>query len=364
METFLREEYKKYSTNNLANLPKIRPQKGVKMMFQKLLKIHFGIDAMESTAIGHYQTCKKDNQRYVLIPVDQKDEEELIELEQIANYLKRTGDRTVSTFLYTKENNRLLEHESGKYCVLCTNGSTQRSHSRIGRKLAKFHYRGRSISFPVQKISRIGQWKSLWEKRIDQMEKVWKEMLMHEPENDFDRMFFESFPYYMAIAENAIQYLVDTELDDEPRAVDYGTVCHIRFSTRAWGDEIILKNPFDWVLDHCSRDLAEWTREQYFYHYGTYEPEIRNFYQDYQSVQPLSSFSWRLLYARLLFPLHYVECIENYYSTDSEQEQRMLLERLEKYLQRSSDHEKFLKHFYQMVNVPVRQQNIPLIEWL
>ena len=69
----------------------------------------------------------------------------------------------------------------------------------------------------MKKISRIGQWKNLWEKRIDQMEKVWKGMMQHEPVNEFDRMFFESFPYYMAIAENAIQYLVDTELDDDPK---------------------------------------------------------------------------------------------------------------------------------------------------
>jgi spore coat protein YutH len=336
----------------------------VVFVFQKLLQKHYGIDAMESAPIGHYQSCKQGNQRYVLIPINQKDEEELIELDQIANHLKMTGDRNVSTFLSTKEKKQMVEIDSNKYCVLSWNEGQQRSFTHVGRKLAKFHYRGRSISFPVQKINRIGQWKKLWEKRIDQMEKAWKEMILHDPENEFDRMFFESFPYYMAIAENAIQYLVDTELDDEPHISDYGTVCHERFSSRTWGNEITMKNPFDWVLDHCSRDLAEWTRERYFYNYRTYQPEVQRFYEDYQSVQPLSSFSWRLLYARILFPIHYVECIENYYSTQSEQDQRFLMERLEKYLHGSSDHEKFLKDFFQIVNVPVRKQNIPIIDWL
>ena len=61
------------------------------------------------------------------------------------------------------------------------------------------------------------------------MEKVWNNMLYQQPESEFDRMFMESFPYYMAMTENAIQYLVDTELDDEPKSIDYGTVCHIIF---------------------------------------------------------------------------------------------------------------------------------------
>ena len=333
-------------------------------MLKKLLKQHYGIDAMESTPIGHHQSCKDEQQRYLLIPVQQKDEEVILELERIAQHLKMTGDRNVSTFLTTKEQKHVVEFDSNQYCVLKFSENHGRSLTRIGRKLAKFHYRGRSISFPVEKITRIGQWKSLWEKRIDQMERAWNEMIRHDPENEFDAMFFESFPYYMAIAENAIQYLVDTELDDDPKVIDYGTVCHIRFTNRTWGDEIIMKNPFDWVLDHCSRDLAEWTRERYFHNYRTYEPEVLRFYEEYQSVQGLSSFSWRLLYARLLFPIHYVECIENYYSSQSEQEQRMLTERLEKFLQGSNDYEKFLGDFFQIVSAPVRQQHIPVLDWL
>ncbi|WP_338471927.1 spore coat protein YutH [Niallia sp. XMNu-256] len=333
-------------------------------MFQKILKQHFGIDAIESSAVGRYQSCKNDHQRFVLVPVNQKDDKELLELEQIANHFINAGDSSVGIFLPTKENQRILEIESSKYCVLYWDEKQQRSSTRIGRRLAKFHYRGRMISFPVQKISRIGQWKSLWEKRIDQMEMFWKERMQHEPDHEFDRMFFESFPYYMAMTENAIQYLVDTELDDEPRESDYGTICHIRFSSQTWGSQVMMKDPFDWVLDHCSRDLAEWTREQYFNQFQTYEHEVQRFYSEYQTVNRLSSFSWRLLYARILFPLHYVDCIEEYYSTPSEQKKHVLSDRLEKFLQRSNDHEQFLRSFFQMVNVPVRHQNIPRIDWL
>jgi len=333
-------------------------------MLQKLLKKHYGIDAIEAMPIGHYHSCKKDNQRFILIPVNHVNDEELAELEQIANHLQKCGDRSVSVFLNTKENSRILALESEKYCVLTYHQPHSRTTGRIGRKLAKFHYRGRSISFPVQKTSRIGQWKNLWEKRIDQMEKVWNNMLYQYPENEFDRMFIESFPYYMAISENAIQYLVDTELDDDPKAIDNGTVCHHRYTIHTWGEDFLLRNPFDWVFDHCSRDLAEWTRDRYFHNYRTYQPEIQSFFKDYQSIEPLSSFAWRLLYARILFPLHYVECIEDYYSTTSEQQQRLLTEQLESYLQHTNDHEKFLRDFYQLIEVPVHKLQIPIIDWL
>ena len=68
-----------------------------------------------------------------------------------------------------------------------------------------------------------------------------------------------------------------------------------------------MKNPFDWVFDHASRDLAEWVRDYYIQHIHTYQRGVVQFFQEYQSIERLSSFSIRLLYARLLFPIHYFE---------------------------------------------------------
>ena len=91
---------------------------------------------------------------------------------------------------------------------------------------------------------------------------------------------------------------------------------------------------------------------------------MKSFFADYQSVEPLSSFAWRLLYSRLLFPLHYVDCIEEYYSTNSEQQKRLLQARLEKYLSQTNEQERILKEFYELAEVPVRKYRIPYIDWL
>ncbi|MDQ0273063.1 spore coat putative kinase YutH [Cytobacillus purgationiresistens] len=334
-------------------------------MIRRLLKDKYGINADEEFRLGNYNACKKQDEVYILVPAGHMGEGEIEELDRIAEHLKTSGDRNIAHFLKTTEGKPFSEWEDARYAVLNNERLQLRKNEQIGRKLAKFHYRGRSVSFAVEKTSRIGQWKKLWETRLDQMERVWNEMLFQfDGENDFDRLFLESFPYYMGLAENAIQYIVDTEYDDEPYMTDSGTVCHVRLSSKSWGDQYYIKNPFDWVFDHATRDLAEWTREKYFHNIKTYEPDLRQFIKEYESVTPLSPFSWRLYYARILFPLHYFECVEAYYGTSSEQLRNMLKEKMEKYLQQSGDYERFVGNFFELSESPLQQWNIPIPEWL
>ena len=64
-----------------------------------------------------------------------------------------------------------------------------------------------------------------------------------------------------------------------------------------------------------TRDIAEWTRKSYFEENSyTFSQTASRFFQEYQSILPLSPFSWRILYSRLILPLHYFQCIEMYYS--------------------------------------------------
>ncbi|MBY0124258.1 spore coat putative kinase YutH [Bacillus sp. S/N-304-OC-R1] len=329
-----------------------------------LLKKHYGLEAGEEFKFGNYNAFRRQGHVYLLVPIGGMGEEELSELDMLIEHLKKSGEKYCSTIVKTKDGKLISESDKGKYCVLMNKEQRNRKLTRSGRKLAKFHFRGRTVTFPVKNISRIGQWKQLWETRLDQMEKVWNEMLFQQPDSEFDRMFLESFPYYRGIAENAIQYIVDTEIDDNPGITDYGTICHIRFTAKTWNNTYYMKNPFDWVFDHSSRDLAEWTREKYFRNIKTYVPELKQFIREYQSIVPLTSFSWRLYFARLLFPLHYFYCVESYYGTTSEQEKKLQEERLQKFLQQSTDHERFLGGFYEFAEVPVQRMKIPIIEWL
>jgi spore coat protein YutH len=333
-------------------------------MLQKLLENKYGIHVDEYVKLDSYDALRGNGWLYFIAKPGGRKAEDIIELEKIAEHLRKNGDNHVPVFLQATEGGYITTWENHQYCVLANRQSDKPAKVKLGRKLAKFHERGKTVPFKIERSNRIGQWKQLWEKRLDQIEKVWNDLLFQSPEDEFEKMFIESFPYYIGLTENAIQFLVDTELDDEPKESDSGTVCHERFTKDSWGESCYLKDPFDWVFDHRSRDLAEWTRERYLRNTQTYALDVKQFFTDYQSIAPLSSFSWRLLFSRLLFPLHYFECIENYYITRSEQEKKLLEEQLGKMLKQSTEYERFLGTFLQTAGAPIKPLKIPALDWL
>jgi spore coat protein YutH len=333
-------------------------------MLENLLEKQYGVKVQEHVKVNSYEALRGNGWVYLFPNPGNRNEDEISELEQIAEHMRNVGDSHVPVFLPSKEGKLLTKWENNQYCVLAVRQTNKRLPQKLGRKLAKFHERGRMVPFQIQHLSRIGQWKGLWEQRLEQMERVWNGLLFQTPEDEFERQFIDSFPYYMGLTENAIQYLVDTEIDDNPAEGDSGTVCHERFSFMSWGTDYLIKNPFDWVFDHRSRDLAEWTRERYLRNNQTYQLDVKNFFQEYLSVAPLSPFSWKLLYSRILFPLHYFECVENYYITRSEQEKKAFEEHLSKILNQSGEYERFLGSFYELAEAPIKRLNLLKPEWL
>ncbi|MEI2401246.1 spore coat protein YutH, partial [Paenibacillus phytohabitans] len=168
----------------------------------------------------------------------------------------------------------------------------------------------------------------------------------------------------IGLTENAIQYLVDTEIDETPSPIDSATICYHRFTENSWDKDSYTKIPTEWVYDHYTRDLAEYIRDQYTSGGNRKNGQIIHFLKEYERVNTLSPFSWRLLYARLVFPLHFFECIEGYYMTESENKKEQQLQRLEAMLTHSSEHERFLATFLANVGVNEKRLTIPNINWL
>ena len=94
------------------------------------------------------------------------------------------------------------------------------------------------------------------------------------------------------------------------------------------------------------------------------EKKLQQFFHEYQLILPLSSFAWRLLYARLILPLHYIQMIEGYFYERKEDLNRSLEKRLRKYLDESEQYEQFLTNFFDIIHVPKRSLGIPKLDWL
>lgn len=325
---------------------------------------NYHIHVKEFTPLGPYKSFWVRNKIYVLLPAVHLQEEELVEMKKLSDYMNQQGDITVATFVPNVQGYYVSELEEANYCLLKGIRTLERNVISLGSELSLFHKRGAFFSEEIEHLSRIGEWKALWEKRLDQLEHFWQSKMVSHPTDMFEQLFIESFPYYLGLAENAIQYVVDTEIDDTPQVADAATICQERFTPLLWQQTKRLKLPADWVYDHPSRDLAEWVRYTSFEKKENWEETIVQFLSDYERNYPLSSFGWRLLFARLLFPLHYFETVEGYYLAGSEAQKYVYQDKLETILQRVDQSEQFLLQFYDLIHLPIDKLGIRKLDWL
>lgn len=333
----------------------------------KHLQEHYRLKIDEKLSIGNYEAFRFRNVVYTIVPITNMEHEEIVELKQMSDYLISRGEKNIASIVPTASNSLFSSIDDQRNIVLLQMPAQQvlRGYSSLGNELAQFHKKGRTYPNQVQRCNRIGQWKKLWEQRLDQMEMFCDEKVRQHPTTYFEKLLVESFPYYIGLTENAIQYLVDTELDDQPMPTDSATICHHRFTRNTWFDERKTILPIDLVFDHASRDIAEWVRGEFINQYRIDYNEVFKFTREYEQVSRLSTFSWRLLYSRLLFPVHYFESIEGYYLSSSETEKKQYELRLSEHLNRSTDYELFLKE----TNNLIRQSRsntskVPQVSWL
>ncbi|CEE02535.1 spore coat protein YutH [Caldibacillus thermoamylovorans] len=329
----------------------------------QFLQQEFGIFPGQSFKIRQYDAYYDGHHIYILIKVYEQEQEELQVRYEMTNYLRQNGEKFVPAFFAATDGRFVKQLDENYYIVLKLEQWRNKPYQFPGRRLAYFHNHGKYFRSEKDVLNRLGKWKELWESRIDRLEKIWQQNVMNQPNNDFERLFIDSFPYYAGMTENAIQYFVDTTIDEQPTGFDVATVCHERFTMDTWTDPIILKDPFDWIVDHPVRDIAEWIRHVYFSQPQMVQKPIQKFIQDYETQTSLSPFAWRLLYSRLVLPIHYFQCIELYYARLADNFDNSMTGEIKKILNQSGDYERFLAHFYDMAGAPHRSLQLPKLDW-
>lgn len=314
----------------------------------------------QTISLHHHKGFVSGGHVFIMVPLHQHCHKELNVLAQMAEHLRMSGEYGVGQPVKNQSGNYLSELDHQKIVLYHCQDVMQLNRSDLpAKELAEFHLRGSQYRFLSSVSHRYETWTEVWSKRIDQLES-WRNTLMkRKPLDKFDERFISTFPYYLGLAENAIQYAVDSLL--ESRFVDQRTICHHRFNPYSWdvGGVGPLKLPSDWVVDYPVRDLAEWIR---FHVWITEEtnPSLNfSILEIYQSYNPLTPTAMRLLYSRLLFPVAYIEIIEGYYLSYSEKQREGFSDRLEKTVKKSTDQESFLKAFQEN-----QSNNLPQVDWL
>lgn len=329
-------------------------------MLERDLYEEYRLNRHECIEYQGYQAFRAKNDLYVIVPIPHIDEVELLEMKQMSDYLQFQKVEGIAQFVPNIKQ-ELISTVGGEQVVLFKVGKfNNRKYRHEGEELARFHNKGRFLPYRPQVATRIGGWKSLWEKRLDQLESWWGERISERPSNQFEKLFYEMFPYYLGVTENAIQYIADCQWEDHRNETQVGTICHMKYQPQHEINTILY--PTEFVYDHPSRDIAEWIRSQ-IYKSSSIDETVQ-FLNDYERITPLSVTTWRMIFGRLLFPLTFFEIVEGYYSSESDHEKESYKAQFIDYVNRAEENEAFLSSFFKSIGLPVKNLQIPELDWL
>ncbi|WP_106496800.1 hypothetical protein [Lentibacillus sp. Marseille-P4043] len=321
-----------------------------------LLATYYDVQIEAEIILDQRKGYKSADHTYFIISADNK---EVIHMEQaaLAYYLAENNYTEMAIPIPTIHGEWILHYQGENYLVLQVNQLKDQNGLSQGKQLAAFHHVGAMYRYEPHEISSYGQWKQLWINKLT----IYENKLMQEAEkhpSDYYRFVMDILPYIVGISENAIQYVQETEQEYRFDEVDQGTISFQRFANSMskpvfWTDEL--------VYDHPARDLAENIRFYFLQNDKNSTERVLSFLHDYQLIRPLSVFSWRLLYARLIFPIHIYDCLKRGFDS---QEYDQVYTDLTKLMAQQTVYEERLRDFFTEVAVDPEALQIPVLHWL
>ena len=186
-------------------------------------------------------------------------------------------------------------------------------------------------------------WALLWIRKIDYLE------YHHEHNYQKYPLLSSSFDYFIGLSENAISYLNNTIKNMSPDDSDIGVISHDIINI----DDTIysLYNPLNIIIDHKSRDLAEYIKNSFFNDNFSIFEEL----DEYFKYNYFSFYGINLLVARILYPSFYFDKYDEIVN-EKIQESSIL-----KITSRTDEYEKYLQDIFSYLK---RYYNIKDIEWI
>lgn len=197
--------------------------------------------------------------------------------------------------------------------------------------------------FEYDEILKRDNWHELWSKKIDYLEYQINQTGKKYP------ILVDSFSYFVGLAENAISYAKNTTLESQKEITDIGVISHRKITDYKKAE--LIYNPLNIVIDHKSRDLAEYIKLSFFINNKNIYQELNNYF----SRTPFSEYGIRLLFSRILYPSFYFDTYEEIIINAKKESDILNI------TNQINEYEIYLKNiFYYLKNF----YNIPEIEWL
>ena len=181
-------------------------------------------------------------------------------------------------------------------------------------------------------------WEILWANKID-----YYEIQINENKKKFP-LIRESFDYFIGMAENAISYLTNTKLELKPTIYDNKVLSHNNIYNS-------LFDPTNIILDHKSRDLAEYIK----YSFWNNNINIFNELNEYFRYNYYSLYGIRILFSRVLYPSFYFDIYDEIIIEKKEEKE------LNNIINQISKYEHYLYSIYLYFK---KIYDIPEINWI
>lgn len=198
-----------------------------------------------------------------------------------------------------------------------------------------------NYTYQVDKILTRNNWNILWSNKIDYFEYQINQMGKKYP------ILVDTFAYFTGLAENAISYVKYTTLKTQIETSDNPVISHRKINNTVES----LYNPLNIILDHKSRDIAEYIKLSFL-------NKNTNIYQEldsYFSNNYYSEYGLRLLYARIIYPSFYFDMYEQIIQGLRKESDLLNIVTL------LDDYELYLKEMYYYLK---KYHNIPEIDWI
>lgn len=323
---------------------------------QNLLATHYALPYSEPKLIDGITAFKNDEYFYFTMLSDNN---KALHMEQmaLAYHLFETGYYQTTIPVPNIYGDWTSMYEGKEYILLQLMMLQPYPQYAHGQLLAQFHQVNTSYPYEPKLVSSYGKWKQLWIDKLTVYEEKIKEEAKKYPCPYYEEVM-DLLPYMIGLSEDAIQYIQESTSELRFSDVDQGTITFQRYDNQVI-DQMLWMNEL--AYDHPVRDIAEYIRNKLLHNDEQGLEDCWLFLKEYESIRPLSPFSWRMLYARLLFPIHLYDLFEEGFSA---KDANTLHKKIIELCTKQTIYEQSLRRLFEVIELNDKSLQIPMLEWL
>ncbi len=198
-----------------------------------------------------------------------------------------------------------------------------------------------NMNIYYDKILVRGDWTKLLSEKIDYLEYQLNHIGKKFP------LLVDSFSYFIGMAENAISYIKNIKLLYKEDYSDNYVISHRRLNKNI----SCLYDPLNVIVDHKSRDLAEYIKLSFFINNSNIFLELDKYFsKNYYSIYGMG-----LLFGRILYPEFYFDIYDGIINGEIEERNVLLM------IEKINEYEEYLYKIYWYFK---KYYDIPYVEWL